>query len=109
MNNELFDKFLGLDILERCKNMMLKSGFNSQTRILTLEMIRSRLEEYAATYLLDRQDKDWTYKLTRKQCSKNCLSPDFDKDKQGFEDLMENVIDRYRGRIKKEMEKFYYN
>ncbi len=108
MDNELFEKFLDLDLLETCKSLLLKSGFTSGTGILTLEMVRSRLEEYAATYLLDRQDEDWTYKMTRKQCSKNCLPPDFDKDKLEFEDLMEDVIDRYRGRIKKEMQKFYY-
>lgn len=68
-------------------------------------MIKTRLEEYAATYFLDREEDDWTYARTSKKCAKHCIDQAFEKDKVGFMELMEDVIDRYRGRIKKELEK----
>jgi len=109
VDNEIFNRFIDIEIIKECENLMLIEGFQTQTNLLSLEMVKSRIEEYAATYLLDRQEYDWTYKLTRKQCSKNCLSSNFIEDKIGFEELIEDVIDRYRGRIKKELEKVYYN
>ena len=42
---------------------------------------------------------------TCKKCAKHCIDQAFEKDKVGFMELMEDVIDRYRGRIKKELEK----
>jgi len=74
---------------------------------LTLKTIESRLDEYSATYLLDRQEDNWVYLLTRNQCAKNCLAEHANKDVDGFMDLMEDVIDRSRDRIKKEFEKAF--
>ena len=95
------------DSLEYCGNLMLNAGFRVQRTALTLSMVESRVEEYAATYLLDRQAEDWTYEFTRKQCSRNCLSSEAKSDSEGFEGLMENVIDRVRGRVKKEFNKAF--
>lgn len=93
--------------LAYCANLMCSAGFRAQRTALTLGMVESRVEEYAATYLLDRQAKDWTYEFTRKQCSRNCLASKAKEDTEGFEALMEDVIDRARGRVKKEFNKAF--
>jgi hypothetical protein len=67
--------------------------------------LRGRLEEYAASYLLDRQQEDWTYELLRKQLVRNCLIQMAPQDVSGFSELIDDVIDRARGRIKKELDK----
>lgn len=107
------DMFLSLyqtldhDVLEQCQAMVAKAGFSSMRRNLTLKTVEARLDEYAATYLLDRQAKEWRYEQTRKQCAKNCLTLDAVKDVDSFMSLMEDVIDRARGRVKKEFEKAF--
>lgn len=93
--------------LESCRDLMLKAGFRAQRKGLTLSLVESRVEEYASTYLLDRQSEDWTYTLTRKQCARNCLGPIAKPDSTEFEALMEDVIDRARGRVKKEFNKAF--
>ncbi len=95
------------NIIEQCHSMLLNAGFSTHRRNLTLKTVESRLDEYAATYLLDRQAEEWTYQITRKQCAKNCLAPGGEKDMGDFMALMENVIDRARGRVKKEFEKSF--
>jgi len=100
-------RLLDHDILDRCYSNVLKSGFTNYKRNITLNTIESRIDEYSATYLLDRQAKEWTYKLTRQQCARNCLSNNTSEDFEGFMNLMEDVIDRARGRVKKEFEKTF--
>ena len=108
MDKNIFDKLIDIEIVEQSVITLKKAGFTMMNRPITLELLKNRLEEYAATYLLDRQESNWTYNLTRKQCTKNCIMPEFKSDISGFIDLLEDVIDRYRGRVKKEMEKLYY-
>lgn len=109
------DFFLGLyrtldhDVLERCHAMLIGAGFTSHRRNLTLKTVEARIDEYAATYLLDRQAEEWTYEQTRKQCAKNCLTPGGKINTEGFVGLLEDVIDRARGRVKKEFEKAFRN
>jgi len=43
------------DSIEYCGNLLLNAGFRMRRTALTLSMVESRVEEYAATYLLDRQ------------------------------------------------------
>lgn len=93
--------------MKHCANLMLSSGFRRQCAALTLGRVESRVEEYAATYLLDRQEDDWKYSFTRKQCSRNCLAPEAKGDMYDFETLMEDVLDRARGRVKKEFNKAF--
>jgi serine/threonine protein kinase len=95
------------DSLEYCGGLMFKAGFRVQRTALTLSMVEGRVEEYASTYLLDRQSEDWTYEFTRRQCARNCLTPGAKGDTEGFEALMEDVIDRARGRVKKEFNKAF--
>lgn len=95
------------DGLEYCGGLMRDAGFRTQRTALTLSLVESRVEEYASTYLLDRQSENWTYELTRKQCARNCLAPESKGDSEGFEALMEDVIDRARGRVKKEFNKAF--
>lgn len=107
MDDELFDKLIDNNLIESCISTMVDAGFNKPHLPLNQIAIKSRLEEYAASYLLDRQEENWTYTLTRKQCTRNCIKDTFENDKNGFFELLEDVIDRYRGRIKKELNKFY--
>jgi serine/threonine protein kinase len=93
--------------LEYCADFMRSAGFRGHRTALTLGMVEGRVEEYAATYLLDRQAEDWAYEFTRKQCSRNCIAPEAKGDSEGFEALMEDVIDRARGRVKKEFNKAF--
>ncbi len=107
------DLFLSLyrtldhDVIERCHIMLTGAGFTSHRRNLTLKTIESRIDEYSATYLLDRQAEEWTYEQTRRQCARNCLAEQAEDDIEEFVDLTENVIDRARGRVKKEFEKAF--
>jgi serine/threonine protein kinase len=100
---------LGPEALARAQDMFQKAGFQSLKRNLTLKTIEGRIDEYAATYLLDRQAEMWTYDHTRRQCARNSLSLDGEGDKEAFVALLENVIDRCRGRVKKEFEKAFRN
>jgi serine/threonine protein kinase len=109
INDELFEKLLDYNKLEYYVKEFIDLGFVNLKRNLNLIMIKARLEEYAATYLLDRQEENWTYALTRKQCAKNCIEVKYQSDVDGFINLLEDVIDRYRGRLKKEIDKVYYN
>lgn len=93
--------------LEACGGMLAQHGFGTERKSLSLKLVESRVEEYASTYLLDRQAEDWTYEFTRKQCSRNCLAPNAKGDADGFEALMEDVIDRMRGRVKKEFNRAF--
>jgi hypothetical protein len=65
------------------------------------------MDEYAATYLLDRRQKEWHYELTLKQLAENSIAPTHEQDIPGFTGLMEDVVDRARGRVKKEFGKIY--
>jgi len=108
IDKELFDKLIDVDIANQCAESLKEVGFTTIYSTISSEMIKNRLEMYAAAYLLDRQEENWEYNLLRKQCAKNCLATDFDYDIHSFMGLIENIIDRYRGRMKSEFEKFYY-
>ncbi len=108
MDKATFEKLIDIELVKQSEETLKLAGFTTSKRPLTLDLLRTRLEEYAASYLLDRQESNWTYDLTRKQCARNCLRPDFKDDISGFIELLEEVIDRYRGRVKKELEKLYY-
>ena len=98
---------LDQDTLEKCHAMVLKAGFTRHKRNLTLKTVESRIDEYSATYLLDRQAEEWTFEQTRRQCARNCLVDHAYKDIKYFMELIEDVIDRARGRVKKEFEKAF--
>lgn len=108
MDSTTFEKLIDMELVKQSEEALKLAGFTSFKRTLTLDLLKNRLEEYAASYLLDRQESDWTYDLTRKQCVRNCLLPEYKGDINGFIGLLEEVIDRYRGRVKKELEKLYY-
>ena len=105
IDNEIFNAFIDDNIIYEYLNYFEEKGFCYRSRILTKEIVRSRMDEYAATYLLDRQEENWEYKLTLNQCAKNCITTDFERETAGFIDLMGAVVNRYRGRIKRELEK----
>lgn len=108
MDSATFERLIDMEFVKQSEETLKSAGFTSFKRPLTLDLLKNRLEEYAATYLLDRQEADWTYDLTRKQCARNCLLPDYKDDINGFIELLEDVVDRYRGRVKKELAKLYY-
>jgi serine/threonine protein kinase len=99
---------LHVDVLKRCRGYFLNAGFTTQLHEVNLKTVEARLDEYAAAYLLDRQAVEWTYDNTCNQCARNCLMPGA-KDRDGFVDLLREVIDRARGRVKKEFEKALRN
>jgi len=45
--------------------------------------------------------------LTLKQLAEHCIASTHSRDLPGFTDLMEGVVDRARGRVKKEFGKIY--
>lgn len=108
MDSATFEKLIDMELVMQSEDALKSAGFTTFKRSLTLDLLKNRLEEYAASYLLDRQESDWTYDLTRKQCARNCLLPAYKDDINGFIELLEGVIDRYRGRVKKELAKLYY-
>lgn len=108
MDSATFEKLIDMELVKQSEDALKSAGFTSFKRSITLDLLKNRLEEYAASYLLDRQESDWTYDLTRKQCARNCLLPEYKDDINGFIELLEEVIDRYRGRVKKELAKLYY-
>lgn len=97
--------FSGVDSRHVCDDEMTKKGFLKTRGVLSENSLRARLEEYAASYLLDRQQEQWTYELLRKQLVRNCLAQPTPQDAAGFSELVGDVIDRARGRIKKELDK----
>lgn len=102
-------KLMDENSIRLCWDAITQKGFAAVRRKLTLELVHGRLDEYAATYLLDRQQPEWQYEITRKQVARNCLATSFAKDESAFSTLMEDVIDRARGRIKKEFNKAFRN
>jgi serine/threonine protein kinase len=91
--------------LDLCAADLANAGFTNNRGRLTRALLLQRLDEYAAAYLLDRQAEDWKYELLRRQATKNSLFPKAQGDALGFSSLIENVIDRARGRVKKAVEK----
>jgi hypothetical protein len=90
-----------------CSDVFAERGFRTVERPITPSFVLGRMDEYAATYLLDRRQKEWHYELTLKQLAENCIAPTHDQDIPGFTGLMEDVVDRARGRVKKEFGKIY--
>ncbi|HEU5071705.1 MAG TPA: serine/threonine-protein kinase [Verrucomicrobiae bacterium] len=97
--------FAGADLRSACENEFVRKDFHKTRGMLSESSLRARLEEYAASYLLDRQQEKWTYELLRKQLVRNCLVQATPQDATGFLELIGDVIDRARGRIKKELDK----
>lgn len=95
--------YLGADAIEQCAALMIEKGFTRTRAGASRSLCVARMDEYASAYLLDRQAENWTYDLLRQQLVRNCLSPAAsDADKCGFSALMEDVIGRARGRVKRE-------
>lgn len=59
----------------------------------------------AAAYLLDRQETAWSYQHICRQAAKNRIALKAAGDIDGFASLLEDVVDRARGRIKKALSK----
>lgn len=98
--------YLGTDAIDQCAALMFEKGFTRTGAGASRSLCVARMDEYASAYLLDRQAEKWTYDLLRQQLVRNCLSPTApDADKRGFSALMEEVIDRARGRVKREFGK----
>lgn len=88
-------------------DQLVEHGFTRGHRSPTAAAVLGRLDLYAASYLLDRQAEQWSYELTRGQLVKQCLHSPSEADCSGFSSLMEDVIDRARGRIKRELRKAF--
>lgn len=96
----------GADAVERCADMLLEKGFTHTSAGANTNLCLARMHDYAAAYLLDRQAENWTYDLLRQQLARHSLTPAASTtDKESFGQLMEDVIDRARFRVKREYEK----
>jgi hypothetical protein len=98
---------LSAAVFENCLSVFTEKGFSLKGRVLNSVVVLRRLDEYAATYLLDRKEEEWRYQMTCKQVAENCLAHTHKADLPGFLELLEDVIDSARGRVKKEFEKIY--
>jgi serine/threonine protein kinase len=102
--------YLGADAVEQCAALMIRKGFTCTHGGANGNLCVARMHEYASAYLLDRQAENWTYDLLRQQLVRHCLSSTAsDTDRQGFSELMEEVINRARGRVKREFGKHTSN
>jgi hypothetical protein len=90
-----------------CADVFTDRGFPTPSRPIGASFVLGRMDEYAATYLLDRRKEDWRYELTLKHLAENCIAPSHPADIPGFTDLMEQVADRARARVKKQFRKLY--
>jgi len=91
----------------KCGGVFTDRGFQGSSRPISSSFVLGRMDEYAATYLLDRRKEEWRYELTLKHLAENCIAATHKTDVPGFVDLMEQVTDRARGRVKKEFGKLY--
>ncbi|WP_074119003.1 serine/threonine-protein kinase [Bradyrhizobium sp. AS23.2] len=96
-----------LQAAEYCAGVFADRGFQRSNRPISSSFVLGRMDEYAATYLLDRRKEEWRYELTLQHLAENCISASHQTDVPGFIDLMEQVTDRARGRVKKEFRKLY--
>jgi hypothetical protein len=104
------ERLLGSGALESarlCTNVLTERCFLAPDRPVSPSFVLGRMDEYAATYLLDRRQEDWRYELTLRRLAANCISTSHQNDIPGFVGLMEEVTDRARGRVKKEFGKIY--
>ncbi len=90
---------------ERASEQATRERADAGARVLDADIARGQREHVAL--LLDRQAKEWTYEMTTHQLARNCLSSPTTKDLEGFAELMRDVIDRARGRVKKEFDKTF--
>jgi serine/threonine protein kinase len=90
-----------------CLRVFTDKGFSTGGRPLNSVFVLGRLDEYAATYLLDRKQKEWRYEMTCKQVAENCIASTNKGYIPTFMSLLEDVIDRARGRVKKEFGMIY--
>ncbi len=98
---------LSPEYLAQCLKFYTDKGFSTGSRPLNAVFVLGRIDEYAATYLLDRRQKGWRYEMTCKLLAENCIASAHAGDVPGFVELMEDVIDRARGRVKREFGKIY--
>jgi hypothetical protein len=98
---------MGKRSVQSCWQRMAQKGFDTGRGKPEppVQLIHARVEEYAAAYLLDRQEVEWSYGMTCKQAARNCLAPSHSSEITDFMALLESVIDRARGRVKKEFRK----
>ena len=67
------------------------AGFSGRRGTLTRALVVARMDEYAAAYLLDRQEAAWTYQHICRQTAKNCIALKAAGDIDGFASLPEDV------------------
>ncbi len=99
----LYSKF-GSDIINSYKeycDLFVGLGFSNCRRDFTLEIIATRTHMYQESYSHDREAEDWIYKYTLELCINNCLTTEALNEATDFSELLGDVIDGARGRVKK--------
>jgi hypothetical protein len=104
-NPLLYERFINQGLIDEYMKLMTDAGFYESRMPISKESLKIRLDEYASACFLDRQEQDWLFLLTRKHCAMNCIKDRNAGSRESFMELMEDVIDRYWGRVKKELEK----
>jgi serine/threonine protein kinase len=90
---------------DRFESKMINHGFKARRGSLTRSLVQARIDEYSAAYLLDRQEAKWNYRRLCEQVVRNCLEPALSHEREGFISVLQDVIDRARGRVKKAVRK----
>lgn len=97
---------LGSGAVDKCAALLKERGFTQVRSGVSKQLCGARMPAYSAAYLLDRQQESWTYALMLEQLARNCLAPSASLgDQEGFKELMKDVVDRARGRVKREYQK----
>lgn len=81
------------------------AGFRRPGPGISRALVADRMDEYAAAYLVDRTEPQWTYDLLCRQAARRCLAPEAAADIEGFSTLLSDVVDGARGRIRKAVTK----
>jgi serine/threonine protein kinase len=101
----LIDERRALTFAQELEKNLQERGFPSRRSCVDFLTLCERSDAYAAAYRADRRQQTWTYGLLRQEAAKHCLAAHAMTDAASFGELMENVIDRARGRVKKVVQK----
>jgi hypothetical protein len=96
---------LDWNFLIKCANVLVEAGFLGRASELSLTKLESRLDKYSNAYVSDRISDVWDYHNLRVEFVTNCFSSDHLKELSDSQQLVEDVIDRARSRVKKEFRK----
>jgi len=102
---ELIVSQVSVQLADECRQDLVERGFHGTANHDIRGLLRERVNEYAAAYLLDRKEQNWDYGLVLRQAARNCLAEAYKSDESGFVELLYEVVDRARMRVKRGLQK----